>query len=86
MSPVMGSSWAVFLAHSCLSDALESLPDINLGQITYGRPTPSFEKVQLMLLLYIDDYIGLKLCSENGEELELDREKVKAHLVGQGLP
>ena len=74
------------LARSCLADTQESPYDINLSQIAYGCPTPSFGIVQLTLLLYIDDYIGRELGSDNGEELKIDKGKVREHLCEKGRP
>ena len=87
-SLVMGSAWAVFLAHTCLEASFESL---KAPTLTYGKPTPSFGTSaelaeKLILLLYIDDYIGLTLAGPEGEEtIVRDKEEVKAILNGKGL-
>eukprot|EP00959_Pyramimonas_sp_CCMP1952_P438510 9180390-Pyramimonas_sp.AAC.1 len=77
IAPVMGHSWAVFLAHSCLTDSIEEVKGYDLGELACGRPTPSVETCQLILMLYIDDYIGFRLHDPLEGDIEVDKEAVK---------
>ena len=67
---MMGSAWAVFLAHTCLEASFAAL---RAPTLTHGKPTPSFGcsaelAERLILMLYIDDYIGFTLAGPDGEE------------------
>eukprot|EP00959_Pyramimonas_sp_CCMP1952_P066419 1386609-Pyramimonas_sp.AAC.1 len=82
----MGAAWAVFLAHSALVDCFESMEGLVTEQITLGRVCPSFAKAELLLLLYIDDYIGLKLVKDGEDsDLEVTKGHVRSYLNARGL-
>ena len=87
-SLVMGSAWAVYIAHTCLEASFESL---RAPSITYGKPVPSFGSSEslaekLILMLYIDDYIGFTLKGPNGEEsLVKEKDQIKDMLNQKGM-
>ena len=58
----MGWNWAVFRPHSTLQDAFDSkFTEDSVGRIQHVRALPSFDIMQLIYWLYIDDYAGCTL-------------------------
>ena len=86
----MGFSWAVFLAHSCLTDSFDAMELGRSGEIRYPSPTPSFLECELLRVLHIDDYTcGLLIEEaevENSAEFRAEGSLVKEALEGRGIP
>eukprot|EP00959_Pyramimonas_sp_CCMP1952_P042013 878474-Pyramimonas_sp.AAC.1 len=59
---------------------------LSTEQITLGKACPSFARTEFLLLLYIDDYMGLLLAKDGeGVELEVTKGHVRSYLNAKGL-
>ena len=64
---------------------MQGVSPFRSAQLAYGLGVPSFVNYDLLLLLYIDDYIGLRLYEDGVEQVQLDKEVVKRVLTQKGL-
>ena len=75
--PVMGWSWAVFLAQSFLMDACFSLKDSPITEermLVEGAPAPQLSWDQPWLInIYIDDFGLVRLVRTGADKKELTR-------------